>query len=485
MIFAPVLVSLLFSLLTLMAGTRMHLVRFLSLMGSVLCFGFGVYIAAMVLTGGTQSLQFGGWPKSFGISFTVDTLSALLLLVSSLVALCGTIASLATVSLRWEKKGYYPLYHFLMMGIFGAFSTGDLFNLYVWFEVLLMASFFLISITKKRSALSGGFKYAVLNVLSSMLFLVGIAFVYAASGTLDFARLIQVSLAQGQSAAMVVGVVFLVVAFSIKAGLFPFFFWLPASYPSAITALAAVFSGLLTKVGVYALLRVLIPLSAGGSHGILIYLYFAALVSMVLGVLGALSQDNIKGILSFHIVSQVGYIVLSFSLGTSFGVAASVFYLLHHIVVKTNLFFSAAYVEKIGGTLQVSKLGGFWQKNSFLGVMFAISALSLIGIPPLSGFWAKVFTLQSAMGVHKWGALILCLAVSLFTLMSMLKIWLGVFWRPYKIREETEPSLRLKWLMVPLVVLNLWTLAVGLGAPQIFKIAETVSRELTVKGDIP
>lgn len=483
MIVAPIFISLLTALLTLWNKEHLRWVRSLSLIGSVSCFGVAVNIVATVLMAGPQQIHFGGWPPPFAISFYIDTLSALLLLVSSLIALCGTVASIATVSLRWEYKGYYTLYHFLMMGIFGAFSTGDLFNLYVWFEVLLMSSFFLVSLTKHKTSILGGFKYAVINIVSSLCFLMGLAFVYAAVGTLDMRHLNELILIEGQSGVFIIGISLLVVAFSIKAGLFPFYFWLPASYPAALTAIAAVFSGLLTKVGVYALLRILIPLTGGESHAILPYLYFMALVSMVLGVLGALAQDNIKGILSFHIVSQVGYIVLCFSLGSVLGVAASVFYLLHHIVVKTNLFLSVAYIEKVGGSVNIARLGSLWQKDAFIAVMFVISALSLIGIPPLSGFWAKVFTLQSAMAQEKILAVVLCLVVSLFTLMSMLKIWLNVFWKPYQTPEPQFSASRFKWLIVPLVILNIWTLSVGLASAQVFELAERVAIELVPRGE--
>jgi multicomponent Na+:H+ antiporter subunit D len=204
-----------------------------------------------------------------------------------------------------------------------------------------------------------------------------------------------------------------------------------------------------------------------------------ALSSMVLGVLGAISRFSIQSILSFHIISQVGYIVLALSLGTKAGIVACVFYLAHHIVVKTNLFFSSAYLRGLSNETDVRKMGNLIDVGWFPTTLFAISALSLVGAPPFSGFWAKVFTLQATMEQSDWLAFVLCLLVSLFTLMSMLKIWSEVFWKPSIGNPVIMDQSRLRFIFIPLLILNLWTIAVGLGSSQIKELSERVYGELT------
>lgn len=478
MIFLPVLLSLITALFCVLAGRRLRWVRVISLTGSLLVLAIGVLLFSEVLSAGPLRMQFGNWQQPFGIAFHLDLFGGTLILISSLLGLCGMITSLVTLSPKLELRGYHPLFHFLMAGILGAFSTGDLFNLYVWFEVLLVSSFFLSILLKRKDSFGGSFKYAVLSILSSFIFLIGIALIYSATGSLDLAYLQQIP-KEGQTFAFVLGLASVGVAFLIKAGVFPFYFWLPAAYPPGFTAVVAVFSGLLTKVGLYGLLRFLAPFGDLSSPTFQYVVYVLALLSMVLGVLGALSQDNIKGILSFHIVSQVGYIALALSLGTEFGLAAAIFYLIHHMVVKTNLFLSAAYIEQRGQSLRVSRLGGLWQSETLLSVMFLFSALSLVGIPPLSGFWAKVFTLQAALKVQDYLALALCLIVSLFTLMSMLKIWLGAFFKPASqaaVAADYRPGRR--WIFVPLMILNIWTVLVGLNASMILDYSKVMVKQL-------
>lgn len=481
MIFLPVLLCLMTALICLISGRRLKITRLVSMMGSLVTLAVSIGIFWQILSAGPLRLQFGNWQQPFGIAFYVDLLGAALIVISALLSACGLIASLVTISPKVEMRGYHAFYHFLMAGIFGAFSTGDLFNLYVWFEILLVASFFLSALLKRKDSYGGTFKYAVLSILSSFIFLMGIALIYSAAGSLDLSTLQRLP-NEARSFSFTLGLAALGSAFLIKAGLFPFYFWLPAAYPAGFTAVVAVFSGLLTKVGLYGLIRFLAPFGDLGSPVFQYAVYLFALVSMVLGVLGALSQDNIKGILSFHIISQVGYIALAMSLGTEFGLAAAIFYLIHHMVVKTNLFLSASYIEQRGQGLRVSRLGGLWQSESILAVMFLFSALSLVGIPPLSGFWAKVFTIQAALRIQDYVALALCLVVSLFTLMSMLKIWLGAFFKPSgqaAVASDYRPHRR--WLFVPLFILNVWTVLVGLNAPLILSYSQGMVAQLQVE----
>lgn len=484
MIAAPVLVSLFAGISCLVLGRSVLAVRLISILCSIAVCMLAIINFRDVYLFGGRTLQMGSWPAPFAISFSLQGLAALLVAVSSCVALAGNMAFQIVLSNKYERRSFHCFFHFMMAGVLGAFATGDLFNLYVWFEVFLIASFFLVSLSGQRTSLSGGFKYAVLSVLSSLVFLLGIAFVYASVGTLDIQDFHRQLHAQSQNLGAQVGLSLLVGAFAVKAAFFPFFFWLPASYPATVTVVAAVLSGFLTKVGVYGILRLLLPvLDIGGHVKLLPLLFIISLFSMVLGVLGALSRDNMKAILAFHSISQIGYMGLGFSLGTTAGAVACVFYVIHHMLVKTNLFFAVAYMEGTTGTPRVSESGGLWIARPFLGMSFAFSALALVGVPPLSGFWAKVATLQAALATDSWFAVALCLVVSLFTLMSMLKIWLGVFWRrPTASLLEGKQARRVRWLILPLLFVNLGVLGMSLGSSRLMKIIERSVMELSTGG---
>ncbi|MEN0058157.1 MAG: proton-conducting transporter membrane subunit, partial [Bdellovibrio sp.] len=430
-----------------------------------------------------QTMQLGNWPQTVGVTFSVDLLSATLILVSSVVGLCGLMATLGFSSKKEELRGLHCFYHFMMTGVLGAFTTSDIFNLYVWFEVLLVASFILVGLSRKKNSWAGDYKYSVLSIVGSFLFLLGIALLYSAAGSLDFATLHRWLSQHSSTLSAQLGGGLLLIAFAVKAGVVPFHFWLPASYPATWGPVVAVFSGLLTKVGIYALIRIFVSSPWMNDSVAWNVLRVLALASMVIGVLGAFSKYNIQSILSFHIISQVGYIVLAFTFSSEAGIVAGLFYLFHHIIVKTNLFFCANYIEAHHGTPDIRKVGGFLRHGPFPAILFAISALSLIGIPPLSGFWAKVFTLQAALNSHDITAFILCLIVSLITLLSMLKVWIEVFWKPQP--ENSEPpaspaSARL--LLFPMTLLCVWTLAIGLSAPFIYSLAQRIQEQLQTGG---
>lgn len=479
MIVLPVLCSLMWALLCLGFRKNLKVVRLVSIFGTLAVFGMTIANFLRILGGGPERLQMGSWQQPYGIAFSVDTLSAVLVLVAALISFVGTIAAQAVLNRKQELRGFHVLYHLLMMGVYGAFSTGDLFNMYVWFEVLLVSSFVLIAISRDQYSLGGDYKYAVLSILGSFLFLFGIALLYAATGTLDFHDM-ALTMKEGlQGQGVQLAGFLLLTSFALKAGLVPFHFWLPASYPSTMAPIAAVFSGLLTKVGIYAMLRVLVSPLFFHDAWMWDVLRVLALSSMVLGVLGAVSRYNIQSILSFHIISQVGYIVLALSLGSEAGIIACVFYLIHHIVVKTNLFFSSAYLRSLSNETDVRKMGNLIDVGWFPRILFAISALSLIGAPPLSGFWAKVLTLQATMEKSDWLALVLCLLVSLFTLISMLKIWSEVFWKPAIGNPVKPDQRRLRYIFIPLLILNVWTIAVGFGSSHVKALSQRVYQELT------
>ena len=307
------------------------------------------------------------------------------------------VYSLGSIDEAREAHGYHPLFHVLLMGVSMAFLTGDLFNLYVAFEVMLMASFVLLSLGGERAQLEGAVKYVTLNLLSSAVFLAAVGVLYGVAGTLNLADL-ALAVQRGTAPGLVTTLACLfLVAFGIKAAVFPLFFWLPASYHTPPVAVSALFAGLLTKVGVYALVRAFTLVFTGDTaltHGLILAV---AVLTMVTGVLGAAAQFEFRRVLSFHIVSQIGYMVLGLGLFTPLALAGTVFYLIHHIVVKTNLFLVAGIVKRLGGTLDLGSLGGLYRRRPALALLFLVPAFSLAGIPPLSGFWGKLVLVKAGL----------------------------------------------------------------------------------------
>ena len=255
---------------------------------------------------GILATQIGNWPAPFGITLVADHLSAVLVMITAIVNLAVTSYSKADIDAVLIDRGYYPLMKMLVCGICGAFLTGDIFNLYVWFEVMLIASFGLLVLGQSKSQLDGGVKYVVINLLSTLLFIAGIGLLYGLTGTLNLADLhTKVPLIANRGLLTAVAMIF-VAAFGIKAALFPLFFWLPASYHTPPVAVSAIFSGLLTKVGIYALIRVftlVFTVDMGYFYPVLLVM---AALTMITGVLGAAAQNEFRRILSFHIISRQG-----------------------------------------------------------------------------------------------------------------------------------------------------------------------------------
>ena len=461
-------------------------VRILGVSGAGILFLASVMLLKETLQSGYIVLQLGSWPAPFGITLIVDLLSASMVVITGLIAFTVALYSIRDIDDRLIRSNYFALFHFLIMGVNGAFVTGDLFNLYVWFEVMLIASFVLITLGGKRDQLEGGVKYLVINLVSSTLFLSGVGLLYGEVGTLNMAD-IAVKLADSPNAFSVTSsTMLLLAAFGIKAALFPFFFWLPSSYHTPPVATSALFAGLLTKVGVYALIRsytLIFSTQFELVQGILIFL---SAMTMVTGVLGAAVQYEIRKILSFHIVSQIGYMIMGLAIGSGLALAGAVFYILHHIIVKTNLFLIGGLIQRKCGTGELKKIGGLYASMPLLALLFFIPAFSLGGIPPLSGFWAKFSVIKAGLDGNHAILVTVALLVGVLTLYSMTKIWAEAFWKnapmvnPEDAGQATnfsEEKLGFS-LVAPCVVLALITLLIGLWSEPLFSLAEQTSQQL-------
>ncbi len=406
-----------------------------------------VAIAAVLLVqadrNGPQTVWVGGWPETLGIVLVADRLAALMLLVSALVTL-AVLAYSVGQGMTEDEEGaplsvYHPTFLVLVAGVANAFLAGDLFNLFVSFEMLLFASYVLLTLGGTATRIRAGTIYVLVNLLSSTLFLISLAVVYAATGTLTLAHLAQ-RLAELPDHVTLMIQLLLLTTFAIKAAVFPLSFWLPDSYPTAPAPVTAVFAGLLTKVGVYAILRVQTLLFPDSPLTDL--LLWAALLTMIVGILGAVAQSDIKRMLSFTLVSHIGYLVLGIALSTRAGLSGTIFYVVHHITIQTALFLVVGLVERRTGSTSLLRMGGLARIAPLLGVLFFVPAMNLAGIPPFSGFIGKVGLLQAAQlegGPLAWALIVGGVLTSLLTLYAVAKTWAVAFWRtPAEAHEALE-----------------------------------------------
>lgn len=436
-----------------------------------------IALVAATSDGSVHAIHVGNWAAPFGLVLVADTFSALMLAVCQTVILASLIFCAFTLPRRYGRRHLFPLVQTLSFGIAGAFLTGDLFNLYVWFEVLLLSSFAIMAIMPAKKARGGTWRYVVINLVSSLLFLIGAGLIYGKTGSLNFADLHLRFANEPDSFLIASSAALLFGAFAIKSALLPMAFWLPVSYPLLPTALSGLFAGLLTKVGLYAFFRVFgMVFSNGETFPHQSVLLVVALVTMAGGVLGAVAQNDMRRILSFHIISQVGYMALALAIYTPLALAAGIFYLVHHIIVKANLFLVTGLVESHTGSSDLAKTSGVCGSAPIIAVLFAIPALSLAGLPPLSGFFAKFSLLQSAVLHQDWLSAAVVAGVGLLTIFSMLKIWRHIFWGP---GEESAQGAARKpsngILIATSASLGLITIAIGVACGPLLDLAQTAA----------
>jgi multicomponent Na+:H+ antiporter subunit D len=434
---------------------------------------------------GIVTTQIGGWPAPFGITLVADLFSCLMVLTSAIVGMAIYLYSIKGLDKARQTFGYYPVLLILQMGVGGACLTGDLFNLFVWFEVLLICCFVLIALGGTKPQLEGAIKYVTINFLASGFLLTGIGVVYGIAGTLNLAELaVLVRTPIAHPALITMAGMFFLIAFGIKSAIFPLFFWLPASYHTPPIAISAFIAGMLTKVGMYALIR-LFTLVFVLDQALTIPLFTVlAGFTMVIGVFGAASQNDFRKILSFHIVSQIGYMLMGLALFTPLALAGSIYFIIHNILVKTNLFLISGVVAQRHGSFTLKKLGSVYLQHPFLSVLFFISAFSLAGIPPFSGFWGKFMLAKAGFEVDSFAIVITSLAVSLITIFSMTKIWNEVFW---KTKPETDPMLDVmttaelrtnRFLHAPVIFLVVFILFIGIYAEPVVAMAQLAAEQL-------
>lgn len=449
---------------------------------SFLALGVALGAAVAVLvdvarTGDVAVSRVGGWPAAVTITLVGDHLSAVMLVVALSLVTLVLVYAIGQRATDERSPFYHPVYLVLAAGLAQAFLAGDLFNLFVAFELLLMASYVLLTLEGTDAQVRSGTTYVVLNVVESTVLLTAVGLVFAATGTVSMAELPE-RLAELPDGVRTGLNLLLLVAFGMKAAVFPLFFWLPDSYPTAPSSVTAVFAGLLTKVGVYALIRTEMLLFPGGNTALLLWI---AGLTMIIGVLGAMSHMEMKRILSFHIVSQIGYMVMGLGIGTPAALAATVFFLLHQIPVKTALFLVQGIIERHTGTTAFDDIGGLARRSGVLAALFLLPALSLAGLPPFSGFLGKYALVESGFSAGQYVITGVAVAGSLLTLISMTKIWIGVFWGdvyPEGTDSRTGVLRHHRLMSATTVVLVVVTLAIAVFGGPIYDFCVRAGAEL-------
>ena len=388
---------------------------------------------AAAWNGQSYTIAVAGWDAPFGIALVVDGFSAFMLVVSTTVTLAVLLFATSQGLADGDEHGpvsiFHPSYLILLAGVSNAFMAADLFNMYVGFEIFLTASYVLLTLGGTAERIRSGITYVVVSVVSSILFLTAIALIYAATGTVNMADL-AVKLGELDSGTQLILHSFLLIAFGIKAAVFPLSLWLPDSYPTAPAPVTAVFAGLLTKVGVYAIVRTETLLFPAG--GVTAALLVISAATMVIGIFGALAQADFKRMLSFTLTSHIGYLIFGIAVGTEVAIAATIYYVGHHIIVQTSLFMVAGLIERRAGSANITELGSLAKLSPALAVLFFVPAINLGGIPPFSGFLGKFGLLHAAAeegGVLGWVVVGAGLLTSLLTLLAIVRVWARAFWR--------------------------------------------------------
>ncbi len=481
-VFAPIIVPLLFIIVSLSLSKAPKLVqRVVFLLGNVATIAVAVSILSQVLQNGILVAQAGAWQAPFGITIVADVFSGIMLTLTSV-----TVAVVSLYSTAWREDNlshpvFYALIFGLQMGMNGAFVAGDLFNLYVWFEVMLLSSFVLISYGSGKLQLKGTLKYVSMNLISSFFFVGGIAVMYGKAGTLNMADLAMRVREMGGELDIMAPSALILMGFAVKSAIFPFYYWLPDSYHTPPLPISALFSGTLTKVGVYSMMRFYSLIHLPGDTFYPQLFLFIASITMISGVLMATAQFEVRKLLSFHIVSQIGYMILGLGLFTQLALTGAIFYIIGHCIVKTNLFLLSGISYKLTGTFNLKESGGLLKNRPLIAILFFVSAMALVGIPPLSGFFGKFMLIKAGVESKEFIHVASALGVSFLTLFSMVKIWNEAYAKaiPEKIASKGFQFGKVAWpLVLSSGILVVVTIGLTLGSSFIIDVCATAADQL-------
>ncbi len=486
-IILPVIVHLLAAVLQLFLWRRTVAHRFVSITACVIAIMMSIRLFTKVYTGDILVMEAANWKAPFGIVFVADLFSSTLVLLTSFAALAVSVFSSAGISRSRILYGYFPIFHFLVMGLNGAFLTGDIFNLYVWFEVIIISSFVLMTLGGRKAQVEGAVKYMAMNILASTFFLTGIAILYGITGTLNMADL-SLKIAAIENRDLVnITALFFIIGFGIKAAVFPLYFWLPSSYHTPPSAVVATFGGLLTKVGIYAMFRMTTLIFIPDEFTKNLFMLMA-IFTIITGSFGALIKNNIRRMFSYLIVCHIGFMIGGLAMFTQAAITGALFYLFHDIMVKTNMFLIAGLIRQLRGTMNMDKLGGLYAEYPKISLVIAIVLFSLAGVPPLSGFWPKLYLFEAGFDTSDYALIGAIIIGSFITLYVIAKMWAEVFWKNAPesngigegvIDSFVKQNLSKKIMLVaPIVFLAVVSLYIGLGAENVALVAKKIAAEM-------
>ena len=459
-VFFPVLLPLLTGII-LLFFKNVTIQRVLSVLSFAMGIAISVYLLFAVYNSGQLAVDMSSWSAPFGITITADMLSALLVLTTNIIGFCVVIYSFKSIGIERESFAYYSVFQMLIVGVNGAFLTGDIFNLFVFFEVMLMASYVLLVLGGTKIQLRETSKYILVNLVSSALFVIAVAYLYSVVGTLNMAHISQRVAEAGQPGILTVIAVLFLIVFGLKGAVFPLFFWLPRSYYAAPAPVLALFGALLTKVGVYSIFRtytLIFVHDVAYTHALLGAI---GLLTIIVGTIGAVAYSDVKKIIIYNIIIAVGVIVFGMSLHNETGTSGALLYLIHDMIIKAALFLLAGIMVKVSGTSDLRKMGGLIKDHAVLGWTFFAAAISLAGIPPFSGFSGKLLIVQGSVEAGAYFGAFIVLASSLLVLYSIMKIFINGFWgSPVPNAGASVPSY--KTMLGPAMLLVAVSLAFGL-----------------------
>ncbi|MFT4412986.1 Na+/H+ antiporter subunit D [Fredinandcohnia humi] len=478
LVILPILLPLVTGIVLIFVNKYITAQKWISLLSTVATVLISVYLVQVVFNEGIKTLELGNWRAPFGIVLVADMLSALLVLTGSIVILACLIYSFKNIGKERESYYYYAVIQFLTVGVLGAFLTGDIFNLFVFFEVMLMSSYVLIVHGGTKPQLRESIKYILVNVISSALFVIAVGYLYAVTGTVNIADLSSKISELGQPGiTTVISILFLIV-FGLKGAIFPLFFWLPGSYQAPPTPITALFGALLTKVGVYSIIRTFTIIFYHDTDFTHTLIGILAGFTIVVGVIGAISHWDVKKIIIYNILTAVGVILVGVSTFSTTSLTGSIFYLIHDMIIKAALFLLVGAMIVISGTSDLKKMGGLISHHPYLGWMFFIATISLAGIPPFSGFIGKLLIVQGSLKAGHYVLVGAILLSSLLVLYSVMKIFINGFWGEAKIRKEEEKGAT-KGLLLPITLLLSLSITLGFGAEWFYPYINAAAEVLT------
>ncbi|QGG79373.1 Na+/H+ antiporter subunit D [Litorivicinus lipolyticus] len=477
LLLGPIIIPLLTATLCLLLRDSRAAMRVTSLLGTFCLAYVGAMLYLHVQENGPLSAQMGGWDGPFGITLVADLLSATLVMLTGILSLCVVIFGYSDLTFGEERNGHMVFTQVLLAGVCGAFLAGDLFNLYVWFEVMLIASFGLLVVGGKSIQIDGAVKYVGLNLIATTAMLAGIGLIYGATGGLNLAHLHLLLDGRGGEPAVLTAAALLLFAFATKSAMFPLFFWLPAAYHTPAHTTSTLFAALLTKVGIYTLLRVFTLVFDLQHPLIQSLLWISGVLTLTVGVFGAIHEVQARRVLAFLVMVSIGIMTLGMAAGDVAALKGTLLYLMQTLIVTAALFMAVGCVAYLSGTERLDEMGGLWRSHPVVGSLFVLIMLGVAGIPPTSGFWPKVLLMDAFASEQHWGLVIAVALGSLGTLYAVMRLFSAAFWQEPK---APLPELNLDFnRAAPMTALAFLVVGLGISAEFLIQVADQASQALT------